>query len=237
MEACATPAEAARGAGVVVTMLSDADAVTGAMDGAEGGLAGVEGDAVWLQTSTIGEEGATRCAELAAARGVVFVDAPVLGTKGPAEQGALVVLASGPEDARPRVEPVLDAVGARTMWVGEAGRGSLLKLVTNAWIMAVVEGAAETVALAEGLGLDPALLLEAVAGGPLDLPYLQVKAAAMAERDFTPSFRWRSPPRTPGWWRTPRGRTASTSRCWAPSARASSRACPGTATRTSRRPS
>jgi 3-hydroxyisobutyrate dehydrogenase len=144
---------------------------------------------LWLQTSTIGEEGTERCAEIAREHGAVFVDAPVLGTRKPAEEGALVVLASGPADSRDAAQPVFDAIGARTMWVGEAGRGTLLKLVTNNWIMAVVEGTAETVALAEGLGIDPALLLEAVAGGPLDLGYLRTKAAAIAAGDFTPSFR------------------------------------------------
>jgi 3-hydroxyisobutyrate dehydrogenase len=185
----ATPAEAADGADVVLTMLADGDAVTGAMDGPDGALAAAAEGAVWLQTSTIGEAATARCAALAAAAGVPFVDAPVLGTKGPAEEGALIVLASGPEDARERVRPVLDAVGRRTMWVGDAGAGTRLKLVTNAWILAVVEGAAEAVALAEGLGLDPGLLLEAVEGGPLDLPYLRMKAAAMRARDFTPAFR------------------------------------------------
>ncbi|MGE0028088.1 MAG: NAD(P)-binding domain-containing protein [Thermoleophilia bacterium] len=104
----------------------------------------------------------------------------ILGTRQPAEEGALVVLASGPEAARERVRPVLDAVGQRTMWVREAGAGTRLKLVTIAWILAVVEGAAESVALAEGLGLDPALLLEAVEGGPLDLPLVRAVARRLA---------------------------------------------------------
>ena len=185
----ATPAEAADGADVVMTMLADGDAVVGAMDGDDGALGAMGDGAVWLQTSTIGEEATARCVALAEGAGVPFADAPVLGTKAPAEQGALVVLASGPEDMRERVRPVLDAVGQRTIWVGDAGAGTRLKLVTNAWILAVVEGAAESVALAEGLGLDPALLLEAVEGGPLDLPYLRMKAAAIADRDFSPSFR------------------------------------------------
>ncbi|HTI33833.1 MAG TPA: NAD(P)-dependent oxidoreductase [Miltoncostaea sp.] len=185
----ATPAEAAAGADVVLTMLADGDAVIAAMDGGDGALGAMREGAVWLQASTIGEEATARCIALAEGAGVPFVDAPVLGTKAPAEQGALIVLASGADDLRERVRPVLDAVGQRTMWVGEAGAGTRLKLVTNAWILAVVEGAAEAVALAEGLGLDPALLLEAVEGGPLDLPYLRMKAAAMAERDFSPSFR------------------------------------------------
>jgi 3-hydroxyisobutyrate dehydrogenase len=139
--------------------------------------------------STVGEEATAWYTDLAFRYGVVFVDAPVLGTQQPAERGQLVVLESGPEEARPRVQPVFDAVGHRTIPVGEAGAGTRLKLVTNSWVLAVVEAAAETIALAEGLDLDPALFLAAIQDGPLDLPYLRAKAQAIAERDFTPSFR------------------------------------------------
>jgi 3-hydroxyisobutyrate dehydrogenase len=187
---CTTPAEAARGATVLLTMLSDADAVLDVMEGPDGALAGEPSkDVVWLQMSTIGIAGSERCAELAERRGLTFVDAPVLGTKAPAEQGKLVVLASGPQAVRDRADPIFDVVGARTMWLGEAGQGTRLKIAVNTWILAVVEGAAETLALAEGLGLDPTLVLDAVAGGPLDLPYLQLNGKAMIARDFEPSFR------------------------------------------------
>jgi 3-hydroxyisobutyrate dehydrogenase len=87
------------------------------------------------------------------------------------------------------VQPLFDLIGQRTMWVGDIGAGTRLKLATNSWVLTVVEGAAETLALAEGLGLDPQLVLEAVGGGPLDLPYLQMKGKAMIERSFEPSFR------------------------------------------------
>jgi 3-hydroxyisobutyrate dehydrogenase len=187
---CDTPAETVRGAAVIVTMLSDAGAVLDVMQGPDGALADVLSDgAVWLQMSTIGIEGTRRCADLSEQHGLGFVDAPVLGTKQPAEQGALVVLASGPEDLAARLAPILDAVGKRTMWIGEAGAGTRLKIAVNTWIVSVLEGAAETLALAEGLGLDPSLVLEAVEGGPLDLPYLQLKGRAMIERSFEPSFR------------------------------------------------
>ena len=75
------------------------------------------------------------------------------------------------------------------MWLGELGTGTRLKLVVNAWVLTVVEGGAETIALAEGLGLDPSLLFEAIDGGALDLPYLRLKGKAIAERNFEPSFR------------------------------------------------
>jgi 3-hydroxyisobutyrate dehydrogenase len=156
------------------------------VDGAAGESVG---DAVWLQMSTIGEAGTERCAELARARGLAFIDAPVLGTRQPAEEGKLVVLASGPEQLSGRVQPIFDAAGQKTMWVGEAGAGTRLKIVTNTWVLTVVEGVAEAIALAEGLGLDPSLLFEAIDGGPLDLPYLRLKGSAIIERNFDPSFR------------------------------------------------
>jgi len=186
-----TPAQAAEGADVIVTMVADAGAVLDAMDGDAGALSTSTGKAIWLQMSTIGIEGTERCAALAGERGIAFLDAPVLGTKAPAEQGKLIVLASGPSDLRDRVQPIFDVVGARTMWVGEAGAASRLKLAVNAWILTVLEGTAETLALAEGLGLDPQLVLDAVKGGPLDLGYLQMKGKAMMARDFEPSFRLR----------------------------------------------
>jgi 3-hydroxyisobutyrate dehydrogenase len=189
-EVCDSAADAARGATVVLTMLADADAVIGAMEGDGGALAAERGlEPVWLQMSTNGETGTERCIELARDAEVEFVDAPVLGTKQPAEQGTLIVLASGPDRLRDRLAPMLDALGGRTMWVGGAGQGSRLKLATNSWLVTIVEGAAETLALAEGLGLDPQLVLDAVAGGPLDLPYLQMKGRSIIARDFEPSFR------------------------------------------------
>jgi 3-hydroxyisobutyrate dehydrogenase len=162
-------ADAARGAGIVITMLADEDAVIATMDGPQGALSGMTqtnagrnrandpGHPIWVQMSTIGEAATKRCAELANRSGVGFVDAPVLGTRQPADERKLVVLESGPEEARPRVQPVFDAIGHRTIRVGEAGAGSRLKLVINSWVVAVVAAGAETIALAEGLGLDPYL--------------------------------------------------------------------------------
>jgi 3-hydroxyisobutyrate dehydrogenase len=184
-----TPADAADGADIVLTMMSDTDAVVGSMTGGHGAAEAMRGSAVWLQMSTIGVSGTQHCADLAASRGVGFVDAPVLGSKQAAADGTLVVLASGPERLRGQVQPVFDAVGHKTMWVGDAGAGSRLKLVVNSWVLSVTEAGAETIALAEGLGLAPELFLEAIAGGSLDLPYLRMKAKAIADRNFEPAFR------------------------------------------------
>jgi 3-hydroxyisobutyrate dehydrogenase len=182
------PAEAADGAGLVLTMLADADAVIEAMDGFNGALSTMGDDAIWLQMSTIGEAGTVRCADLAASRGVAFVDAPVLGTRQPAEEGKVVVLASGDTSVRERVRPVFDALAGKTIWVGDVGAGTRLKLAVNSWVLAVVESGAETIALTEGLGLDPQLLFDALAGTALDLPYLRMKSKLIGARDFPPAF-------------------------------------------------
>ncbi len=175
-------AEAVRGADVVMTMLADATAVEAVAGEA---LAAMDG-AVLVQLSTIGPEATARVAEQAKAAGVPFVDAPVLGTKKPADEGKLVVLASGDYD---KLEPIFDAIGQRTVECGDAGKGTRLKLAINTWLVALVEGAAETIALAEGIGIDPQLVLDALSGTPTDLPYLQMKGAMMIKREFEPSFK------------------------------------------------
>ena len=180
-----SPAEAVEGADLVLTMLFDADAVAATMEQARASLAP---GAVWVQQSTVGVEGSDRLVAMARDLGIAYVDAPVLGTRKPAQDGTLVVLASGPEDVRERVTPVFDAIGSRTLWLGAAGEASRLKLAANAWVITVVEGIAESLALTRSLGLDPHLFLQAVAGGAMDAPYVQLKGAAMIEGDFTPSF-------------------------------------------------
>ncbi|MEO3751067.1 NAD(P)-dependent oxidoreductase [Streptomyces sp. B6B3] len=181
-----TPAEAVTGAGIVLTMLHDAVATEETMRAAAPGLAA---GSVWLQCTTAGIDGLGPLLDLAGTHGLTFVDAPVLGTRQPAEAGQLVVLAAGPEETRGRLAPVLDAVGARTLWLGEEpGAATRLKLVCNSWVLAATHGTAEALALAAGLGVEPADFLDAIGGGPLDLGYLRVKAAAIREGDYTPSF-------------------------------------------------
>jgi 3-hydroxyisobutyrate dehydrogenase len=180
-----TVAEAVDGADLVLTMLYDADSVLATMKSARDHLGE---HAVWIQQSTIGVEGCDRTIELAEDLGVALVDAPVLGTRKPAEDGALVVLASGPLEVRDAVEPVFAAIGSRTLWLGEAGEGSRLKLAANAWVATVLEGIADSLALTRDLGLDPALFLEAVAGGAMDAPYVQLKGKAMLAGEYDPAF-------------------------------------------------
>jgi 3-hydroxyisobutyrate dehydrogenase len=176
------------GADVVVTMQADAAAVEATMAGPEGALAGMGREAVWLQTSTVGVAGCERLMALARQPLVPFLDAPVLGSKEPAERGELLVLASGDRPLERRVAPVLEAIARKTVWLGPAGQGSRAKLVANAWVTGLTGLIAETVALARTLGVDPRQFLELIQGGPLDSPYAQMKAKAMLAGAFPPSF-------------------------------------------------
>ena len=185
-EVAGSPADAARDADFLLTMLADADVVEEAIAG--DALPALAEDGVWLQMSTVGEDGTKRLAETANEHGVDFVDAPVLGTRQPAEQGQLVVLASGSEEVRERSQRIFDAVGSKTVWLGEAGAGSRLKLVVNNWIVGLLGVLAETVAFANSIGVDPSRFLETIEGGPLGLPYAQLKGNMMIEEDFPTSF-------------------------------------------------
>ncbi len=177
-------ADALRDADVVITMLFDGDSVLDVMR--EAGPAAASG-AIWLQSTTTAIDQVTELADLAAEHGLVFFDAPVLGTRQPAEAGQLTVLAAGPAEQRGTLAPVLDAIGARTVWLGEPGAATRLKLVANSWVLAATHGIAEALALATGLGVEPERFFELIAGGPLDMGYLRVKAGLITGGKLSPA--------------------------------------------------
>ncbi|WP_447006830.1 NAD(P)-dependent oxidoreductase [Saccharothrix isguenensis] len=180
------PKTAVAEADVVITMLFDAGATCAVMTEA---LPAVREESVWAQCGTVGVEGGQRLAELAARHRVPYVDAPVLGSRAPAEAGKLTVLAAGHQGLRASVAPVFDAIGIRTVWAGERpGDGQRLKLAANSWVLSITAATAQAVALARGLGLEPDAFLEAIAGGAVDSTYAQVKGRAMIDSDFSPAF-------------------------------------------------
>jgi 3-hydroxyisobutyrate dehydrogenase len=184
-----SPGEAVRDARVVITMLPTAEVVESVMSG--GQVAGAfASHAVWAQMGTIGVDATISIAgQLAKLRpDVLFVDAPVSGSKGPAETGQLLILASGPEEARRPLSRPFEAIGRSTVWLGEAGQGSRLKLVVNAYMSTLIEGVAEAIELAGRLGIDTAALAAAIEGGPLDAPIADAKLHKMEQGDYAPEF-------------------------------------------------
>ena len=185
----ASPDDALLGADFLLTVLADADAVADSV-AADDALrhAAKSGSLVWIQASTVGLAGTARLMGLAADAGARYVDAPVLGTRGPAESGQLTVLASGDDDLCERCSAVFDAFAARTLWLGEGDRASRFKLVMNSWVLALTTATAEAMALADGLGLEPRRFLDAIEGGPLDVAYAHMKGELMMKREFPPAF-------------------------------------------------
>jgi 3-hydroxyisobutyrate dehydrogenase len=188
-QAAASPEQAVRNASVVITMLSTADVVESVVF--DGGVAqAFARDAVLAQMGTIGVDATrrvhTRLAEIRP--DVLYVDAPVSGSKGPAISGQLLVLASGPPEAQPLVMPTFSAIARKTVWLGEAGQGSRMKLVVNAYLSILIEGVAEALELADRLGIEPAKLAEVIEGGPLDAPIARAKLHKMDAGDFAAEF-------------------------------------------------
>jgi 3-hydroxyisobutyrate dehydrogenase len=188
-EVAESAAEAARRAGIVVTMVPDAAAVISvARD--QGMLAALAPGAIWVQMSTIGLAGTDSIEALVRSErpDITFLDAPVSGSKDPAEQGKLIIFASGPDEARPRVGPLFDALGQRTIWVGPAGAGTRLKLVNNTWLAFETEAVAASVALARRLGLDVSIVAEAIGDGPLISAWQAAKLQRIAKGEFSAQF-------------------------------------------------
>jgi 3-hydroxyisobutyrate dehydrogenase len=181
--------EAVRDADVVITMLPTANAVESVIF--DGDVADAFPDGcVWAQMGTIGVEATRRIRDRLAAQrpSVMFVDAPVSGSKGPAEQGQLLILASGPAAAADRVSPVFDILGRKTVWLGQAGQGSVVKLVVNAYMSILIEGVAETMELADRLGIGHQELAEVIEGGPLDAPIADAKLHKIDRGDYAAEF-------------------------------------------------
>jgi 3-hydroxyisobutyrate dehydrogenase len=188
-EVAESAADAARGAAIVVTMVTDADAaVSIASD--QGMLAAVSPGGIWVQMSTIGVAGIERVAAMVDDQrpDVTLVDAPVSGSKEPAEKGQLTIFASGPDEVRSRVAPLFDALGQRTIWVGPVGAGSRVKIVNNTWLAFAAEGVAASVALARRLGLEAETVVDALGGGPLMSPWQSAKLQRIAKGDFSAQF-------------------------------------------------
>ena len=182
-------AEAARRAEIVITMVTDTDAVVSiARD--QGMLAALAPDAIWAQMSTIGVRGIEQVVALVDKErpDITLLDAPVSGSKDPAEQGQLTIFASGPDEARASVTPLFDALGQRTIWVGLAGTGTRLKLVNNTWLAFTAEAVAASVALAHRLGLPTETVIDALEAGPLVSAWQAAKLQRILAGDFSAQF-------------------------------------------------
>jgi len=184
-----TAAAATAGADIVVTVVPDAAAIESFAGGEDGFLSALGPEAIWVQCSTVGVAPADRLVTLADEHGATIVDAPLLGSKEPAERAELIMLASGEDEAIDRCQPLFDAISRRVVRLGKAGNGSRMKMVTNGWIMTTVAATAEAMALAEALGVPGEGFLEGIAGTALDNGYAQIKGRMVLDRSFPAAMR------------------------------------------------
>ncbi|AYW44729.1 NAD(P)-dependent oxidoreductase [Tetragenococcus koreensis] len=180
-----TPQEAVKDVDAVITVLKDAATVLETIKSAQESL--TKGT-IWIQMTTVGKK-IDEIIQFANEHELIFFDAPVQGTKAPAESGELTIMPSGSSDYKEVLAPIFDVIGKKTIWVSEeAGKSSRLKLALNSWVFALTHGVAESLTIAKELGVDPSLVMDVITGGPMDTPYFQQKGKAILNDDYTASF-------------------------------------------------
>jgi 3-hydroxyisobutyrate dehydrogenase-like beta-hydroxyacid dehydrogenase len=182
----ASPADVARAAKTVIVDVADSKAAEAVILGDGGVIEGVSAGSLVIDMGTTGVPETKRFAEALAAKGGIFVDAPVSGGTPGAEAGTLAIMAGGEEDAVMRAKPIFDVLGARLTHVGGVGAGQVAKAANQVIVGLTIGAVAEALALAVRAGVDPAKVRRALQGGFADSPILQNHGKRMIEGDFEP---------------------------------------------------
>jgi 3-hydroxyisobutyrate dehydrogenase-like beta-hydroxyacid dehydrogenase len=183
-----TPVEAAQWADVIILMLTGPEAIDAVVFEENGLLTGrVEGKTL-INMSTVSPAYTRQIKNALEPHGVVFLDAPVSGSKKPAEDGSLVILASGPREAVVEMEPLLLTMGKKVVYCGDAGQGSAMKMVINLLLGIMMEGLCEAVNLGQRLGLGTETILDTVLSGPLGCGLFNLKAGMLKSGTFPTQF-------------------------------------------------
>jgi 3-hydroxyisobutyrate dehydrogenase len=184
-----TPADAARGAEVVVTMVVDGPQVEAVLLGDDGAASALEPGAVCLDMSTIAPSASRAIAERLAERGLALVDGPVTGSRPKAEDGTLTIMVGGDPEPVARVRPLLEAMGELVVHVGPTGHGQLSKVIANTVTAINAAAISEALTMARTAGLDLEAWLRVARAGSSGSTMLELKAGPMIEHDFDPLFR------------------------------------------------
>lgn len=185
----ASPREVVERCALTWAMLSTPEASQAVFEGADGLLAGVGTGKAIVDCATLTPERMREMAHAVRARGGLFAEAPVSGSKAPAAQGTLIFLASGDEMAISLGQSGFDAMGkALHVYGAEAGMGTRMKLAVNMVMAAQLAAIGEGVALCEAAGLSAAQLVDVLSEGAMDSPMVRLKGKAMAERAYPPAF-------------------------------------------------
>jgi len=185
------PATVARQCGTIILMLTGPEACDAVLNGADGILSADVSGKTLINMSTVPADYSRGLAERLAAKGMHCIDAPVSGSRIPAEQGNLVILAGGDSEEIDRVEPLLLCMGSKVIRCGEAGSGSAMKLAINLLLGTMMAGLAESLTLAERSGIATEDFLKAVGAGALSCPLFKIKEGMLKSGEYPPQFPFR----------------------------------------------
>ncbi len=182
------PAQVASDVEVIITMVSQPKDVESVVLGPDGVVDGIKPGSVLIDMSTVSPATSRKLAGAVTTKQAEFLDAPVVGSKGPATEGTLVILVGGLPSTLERCRPILSAMGKTIIHAGGVGAGAALKLATNLMLAHLAAGFAEGLLLVQRAGLDPKRYLEVLEASTFRSPWYQTKGLGMIKRDFTPHF-------------------------------------------------
>jgi 3-hydroxyisobutyrate dehydrogenase-like beta-hydroxyacid dehydrogenase len=183
-----TPKAAADGTDVMILMLADPEAIDAVLEGPDGVMAGMKKDLIVVNMSTVSPSYSKQLADRLATKSVIAIDAPVSGSRKPAEEGALVILAGGPVDKVDELQPLFMTMGKKVVYCGEAGQGSSMKMAVNLLLGIMAAGICEAVNLGQKCGLDTTTMLETMLAGPMGCALFEFKKPMLIEDSFPTQF-------------------------------------------------
>lgn len=185
----ATPQEAAAGANVVITMLSDDPAVEEVLLGERGVIAAAKRGTLFIDSSTVTPGMSRRCAQFANEKGMRFLDAPVTGSRDAAESGKLVFIVGGERSDFDEATPLFDVMGQAKFYCGPSGSGSTLKLANNAISATLITAMAESAAVVKASNIDQKVAFEFLSENSAFTSRLsRTKLPKMVSGDFSANF-------------------------------------------------
>lgn len=185
----ASPRMVAECSDVVIGMMADPHAVLSVRDGADGIVAGLKPGTGYLDMSTVDAETSIESARLAHERGALFLEAPVAGSRKPAEDATLTIMAAGDRPLYDTALPALEAMGKKILFLGDVGNAARMKLANNLVMSGMLTALCEGMALASGSGLDTAQFLEVLDSGAVSNPMFRLKGPQIsANREFPAAF-------------------------------------------------
>lgn len=187
-EVADSPRQMAEWADTSVLMLTGPEAVDAVLFGDEGLLTGTAAPDLLINMSTVSPAYARQLDRRLREKSIAFIDAPVAGTREPAEEGSLVVFAGGPEEAIAKAEDLLMTMAKKIVPCGDAGMGSSLKMVFNLLLGSMLEGLCEAVNLGERLGFSKEFLLNTVQAGPLGCGLFGYKKDKLISGEYPVQF-------------------------------------------------